>query len=226
MVACCEGKCTPTLARCWPAGRHQKKRMKNHTLITHDALIQIIRSIYKDINLAETTIIQRWLTLMTKLPIYFKTKWILIFGCAYTFKQPPVLNHNAARWTCNHSINSTDSCLAILLRLQNPGSIFEYVIPEDLSAALLESLGLCAPTHLKCKPAYCFHLTNSPCGVFSDMWNCVSPFDPQSFAEDKLETLLRLSVGYVRAFHSSQRRKERAQEEAVNFSHSTWGEGT
>lgn len=42
-------------------------------------------------------------------------------------------------------------------------------IPEDLSTAFLKSLGLCALTHLKCKPAHCFHLTNSPCGVLSDM---------------------------------------------------------
>lgn len=85
------------------------------------------------------------------------------------------MNDDIARWTCNHSINSAGSwaSLAIFLRLQNSGTIFKYFMPEDLSAALLESLGLCALTHLKHKPVYCFHLTNSPCGVFSDIRNCL-----------------------------------------------------
>lgn len=98
---------------------------------------------------------------------------------------PPILNDNTARWTCSIGINSTEDWarLAILLRQRNPDSIFKYFnskqknsIPKDLSAAFLESRGLCALTHLKCKPAYCFHLTNSPCGIFCDMWNCISLF--------------------------------------------------
>ncbi len=89
-----------------------------------------------------------------------------------------VLYDITVRWTHNHSdnLNDSGSCLAYFLKLLNLEITLKNCIPEDLYEVLLESPGPCALTHseLRCRPVHCFHLTNSPCGVLSDIQNCIS----------------------------------------------------